>query len=122
MTSPGQLLNTIRLTRGQTKVLLITVKDQEGRPASLSGATIYFTARRDYTSDVVIEKNSPDNGIEITDAAKGEAVITLSSTDTEVQRGTYRYDCWVEFPGTPPIRHPVVKYADLCVEDRLTTF
>lgn len=121
MAQPGSMLNTIRLVRGQTKVLHVTVKDRNGRPADLTNATLYFTARQSSTSAVLICKTNGD-GIEITDPSCGEATITLSSTDTEIEKGQYHYDIWVEYAGTPPIRHPVVKYAELCVEERLASF
>jgi hypothetical protein len=120
MPSPPNLLNNIRVVRGQTKVLQMTVKTCEGAAASLGGATIYFTAR-DGDGAVVIRKKSPD-GIEITDEAKGKATITLSSTDTDIDQGCYRYDVWVEFAGTPPIRHPVVKGAEMVIEASYADF
>lgn len=122
MTTPGKLMNNVRFCRGQTKVLHITVKDRHGRAASFSGVTIYFTARKSATDPVLICLNSPDNGIEITNATKGEATITISSTDSEIEKGLYLYDIWIEYSGTPPIRHPVVNRAELCVDDRLATF
>lgn len=115
-------MNNVRFCRGQTKVLRITVKDRHGRPASFSGATIYFTARKSATDPVLICLNSPDNGIEITDAAKGEATITISSTDSEIAKGLYSYAVFVEYAGDPPIRHPVVKSAELCVEESVISF
>ena len=36
--------------------------------------------------------------------------------------GCYFYDLWVEFSGDPPIRHPVVKRAEITVEASLADF
>ena len=121
MSNPPVLLNVVRLVRGQTKVLRITVKERTGAPANLAGATIYFTARETPTSEVLICKTNGD-GVTIDDPANGIATITLNSEDTEIERGSYLYDVWVEYGGDPPIRHPVVKSAELCVEERLGAF
>jgi len=122
MPQPANLLNSIRVVRGQTKVLDVVVKTCEGHFASLNGATLYFTVREEVGGSVLIRLKSPDEGIEITDAANGEATITISSTDSDLTPGCYFYDLWVEFPGTPPIRHPVVKKAELTIEASLADF
>lgn len=121
MTAPANMLNSVRLVKGQTKVLKITVKTCDGAPASLAGATLYMTTRLDASSTAVIQK-SGTNGFQITDSAKGLATLTLSSTDTNIARGCYYYDIWVVFDGTPPIRHPIVKNAQFIVEDSITSF
>lgn len=124
MPHPANRLNTIRLIRGQTKSFLITVKDQDGRPAKLNLATdIRMTVRAAEGDDAtaLIVKTLGD-GIEIVDAAKGKAKVTLSSTDTDIAAATYEYDIWVSYPGTPEVRDPVVKPAQLIVSDSVTTF
>jgi len=122
MPQPANLLNTIRLVRGQTKVFHVTVKTCEGRAASLSGATLYFTVRESADSAALIALTSPDDGIEITDAAEGKATVTISSTDSDIAKGCYGFDLWVELPGSPPVRHPVVKRSEFIVEETFTTF
>jgi hypothetical protein len=122
MPTPANLLNSIRVVQGQTKVLDVVVKTCEGRLASLNGATLYFTVRSEVGGAVVFRCKSPDDGIMITDAANGEATITISSTKSDVAPGCYLYDLWVEFSGSPPIRHPVVKKADLTIEVSLADF
>lgn len=122
MPQPANLLNSIRVVRGQTKVLDVVVKTCEGRLASLDGSTLYFTVREVVGGVVTFRCKSPDDGIDITDANKGEATITISSTKSDVDPGCYAYDLWVEFPGVPPIRHPVVKKAELTVEASLADF
>lgn len=121
MPHPATRLNKIQVVRGQTKVIEITVKTREGRPAKLSGATLYLTVRKRADTDVLIVKTSGD-GIEITDAAKGVAVATLNINDTDIEAGDYRYDVWVEYPGDPPVRQPVVQFAEMKVTDGLTDF
>lgn len=114
-------LNAVRAARFETKTLSVTVTTDTGRPASLSGAKLYFTARPHPQGDVVITKTI-DDGIEVTDAAKGIALITLSTEDTDLPSGQYRYDVWVEMPGTPPKRYPVIRFAELLIEDSVHTF
>jgi hypothetical protein len=122
MPQPANLLNKVYVVRGQTKVLDVVVKTCEGRLASLEGATLYFTVRAEVGGAVIFRCKSPDDGIEITDAAAGEATITISSTKSDVSPACLAYDLWVEFPGDPPIRHPVVKKAELTIEASLADF
>lgn len=42
--------------------------------------------------------------------------------DASLPAGCYVYDVWVEFPGTPPVRYPVVKKAELVVESAIVEF
>jgi hypothetical protein len=115
-------LNALRLVQGQTKSFLVAVKTKEGRVVNLGSAKLYMSVRRTAGTTVLISKTSGD-GIEITDAAKGEATITLETTDTaQLVAGDYRYDVWVEFPGDPPKRQPIVQYAEIHVEDSITEF
>ena len=124
MTTPGKLMNNVRLVQGQTKVLELTVKDKDGRPASLSGADIYFTAKlnpTDTTPAICVSTLSGD--IVITDAAGGLATITLPSTVTDIAKGRYRYDIFLIFSiPDPEIRQPVIHNAELCVETRISNF
>ena len=121
MPHPVNSLNTLRVVRGQTKTIRVKVKTAAGRNAKLSGAKMIFSLRKRALGDLLISK-STDDGIEITDPAKGEAVITLNVTDTDLAAGEYRYDVWVEYPGDPPVRQPVVKFAQLFIVDALTDF
>lgn len=121
MTSPGQLMNRVALCRGQTKVLKVTIKDQHGCAADLSSATLYFTVRASVDDPLLMCLSSPDNGIEITDAANGLATITISSDDSDIEPGRYKYALWVEYAGDPPLRHPVVKSAEFCIESCIFT-
>jgi|GEM_PF-4608656 len=125
MPYPANRLNAIRLVQGQTKRVAVRVKTKEGRGVSLEGARVLMTVRRTAGSAVLIAKTT-GSGIAITDPARGEAVITLDTTDTcQLEAGAYRYDVWVEFPGeggAPPVRYPVVHYAEIHVEDSVTDF
>lgn len=125
MPHPANRLNAIRLVQGQTKKVRVRVRTKEGRVVRLEGAKLYMSVRKTAGDTLLITKTS-DSGIELTDLAKGEATITLDSTDTaQLEAGAYRYDVWVEFPAegsTPATRYPVVQYAEIHVEDSVTEF
>jgi len=106
--------------KGQTQVITVTVKTQDGAASSVVGTNLYFTAQDD-KGTVVIAKLSTD-GIVVKDGPGGIFTVTLTSTDTELAPGRYRYDIWVEFPVSPPVRNPVVKAADMIIEDAITQF
>lgn len=53
--------------------------------STLAGKTIRFTAKKKYTDvddDAIIQKTSSD-GITVTDAVAGQAILTVDPTDTE---------------------------------------
>ena len=125
MVLPTNRLNVIRLCKGQTKVFDLDVKTKDGRPANLDGATIYFTAAAKPGATPVIAKigtQTDPNGIEFIDPQNGKIRITLNSDETNIPEGCYRYDIWVELPGSPPERQCVVSNAELRVEASITTF
>ncbi len=85
-----------RMTRGQTKVMMMTVRDSRGRLADLTNATIYFSMRADIKVAPSIMLTSDDDlpdppnniwrlGIIIADqtgATKGQFTITIIPDDT----------------------------------------
>lgn len=125
MPHPPNRMNAIQLVQGQTKTVALKIKTGEGRPVPLQDTTLYMSVRKTAGSSVLISKVS-GNGIHVTDSAKGEAVITLNTTDTsKLETGTYRYDIWIEFPETedaPLARYPIIQYAELTVSDAVTSF
>jgi len=127
MPHPPNRLNAIRLVKGQTKSISVKVKTQEGRPVVLSGGTmLYMSVRRTAGSPVLIAK-STGNGIDVTDPAKGEATVVLDVADTaQLEVGAHRYDVWLVYPSSdedsPEERFPIVKHAELYVEDSITEF
>lgn len=125
MVLPANRLNVIRACRAQTKVFDLTVKTKSGAPASLSGATIYFTVSTGPGATPIIAKIGTEavpDGIEFIDPVNGIARITLSSTETDIAPGCYRYDIWVSYPGSPPERQCVVGNAEFRIEASITSF
>lgn len=122
MPQPANLLNKIYVVQQQTKSLLVTVKTSEGAAANLNGTKLYMTVRDKIGGTVIITKTTDDD-IAITCAEEGQATITLTTIDTDIPKGCYYYDVWVEYPQTtPPTRHPVVKHAEMIVEPSITDF
>jgi hypothetical protein len=127
MAHPANRVNAIKVIRGQTKVISVKVKTKAGRNAKLADASLIMTVRKRQDMGVLITKTTPKaSGIEVTDAGKGDAIITLDINDTGgLEAGEYRYDVWVIFPGSGDeldVRQPVVKFAQMHVEDGLTDF
>ena len=122
MAQPANLLNKIYVVQQQTKTLLVTVRTSEGASASLNGANLYMTVRDKIGGNVVITK-STDDDISITCADDGQATITLTTSDTDIPTGCYIYDIWCSYDNiSPPVRHPVVKHAEMVVEPAITDF
>lgn len=128
MPHPPHTLNSVHVTRGETKVLSITVKTGEGRPFSLEGATMYLSIKkRAADSGSLVQKSSDGGGIELTKPTEGIAEATLSTDDTLSLPAPQQllYDVWVEKPGAdgaPPERYPVVRSAQMFVEPGITSF
>jgi len=123
MAHPGNRLNKLSAVRHQTKVFEVLVEDQDGRPAKLGGAEMYVTIKASAVDETPLVQKTVGDGIEIPDPSKNKAVVTLSTDDTgALEPGGYVYDAWVVFPGTPPVRQPVVESAEFEVRRGVTTF
>lgn len=124
MPHPANRLNVIRVLQGETKTLLVTIRTSEGKAAKLGGAKLIMTARAAITdaTPLFVKDNDANGGIEVTDANEGKASITLDSDDTTQDPGTYKYDLWVVYPGSPEVRQPVIRVADLVVSRSVTVF
>jgi len=84
--------STVEVIRGDTPIFDIPITDNIGNSFDLSGYEVYFTAKKHGNK---IAKNSPDNGILITDEANGHAVMTLSEEDTQTV-GIYSFDIQIK--------------------------
>ncbi len=107
-----------RMTRGQTKIMTMTVRDALNRLADLTSAVVYFAMRADIKVDPSVKLTSGTvdgwrTGIVISSqsgATKGQFIITLIPDDTLdlVAMGDddpWVYDVWVVDPtlGTVPV-------------------
>ena len=94
--------NTVSVIRGASKTLELTVKDEEGEVADLTGATIYFSVKKRALDEFyLIQKSSLDIAeIEIPNPTDGVAHIFLLPADTRgLDVRKYTYDIWVILGG-----------------------
>jgi hypothetical protein len=123
MAYPPNLLNGLRVVKGQSKSFQIIISRKSGGKAKLgSSARLIFTAGR---GDTVFFRKTSDQGggIEITDREIAKATLTLEIADTEkLEVGSNQYDLWVDHGGDPPRREPVVDKAELLAADSVTDF
>ena len=69
-----------KMRKGETFVLLLQIKNADGSPKDLSGATLYFTLKNFYNeldSNAIAQLSSPSDGIQITNPSIGAATVTL---------------------------------------------
>ncbi len=89
----------LELIRGDSKTFIVTVTDAANVLVNLTGAVLRFTVKRgvDDTDEEAAVSVSTGAGITVSDPASGVAIVTLSSTDTDVLTpGSYRYDVQVK--------------------------
>lgn len=74
------------ITRGDYEEIPFTATGADGNPLNLTGKTIRFSAKRDYSSaSTIISKSSENAGeVEVTDAAAGEGKVILTGTEAGV--------------------------------------
>ena len=122
MPHPANRMNALQVVRHATKSFEVTIKDQDGRPVKLGGAAMVMSIGPVGGPPTVTKRTG--EGIEVTDADKGKARVTLSSDDTaSLTAGTHKYDLWAFWPGgVPEVRYQIIKLADLIASDGMTTF
>jgi len=123
MAYPPNLLNSLRVVKGQSKSFQITIKKKSGaKPKLASGVRLIFTAFRGST--VFFTKTTDSGGgIEIIDRENGVAILTLEVADTEkLETGANQYELWVDHGETPPRRETLVEKAELFATESVTNF
>jgi hypothetical protein len=101
--------NTYQLSRGETKIYTLTVRNTAGVLVNLGGASIYFLVRG-LDGLVVLTKKSTaaggsDDEIEIPAQAGddlGTFYLKLGTTDTDIDQTARWADCWVVTDAVPP--------------------
>ena len=81
----------LKIYRGDTKTFSLTFQNSEGNAKDITGATIYFTAKKD------VQDSDDDAVIQVTqtthsDPTNGKSSIALSTDDTDIDPGRYNYD------------------------------
>lgn len=78
--------------QGDTRVLRITIKDDDDVAVDIAGADIKLWIAESVQGPALIEKSN-GSGITITDATSGQFEVTLESADTENLEGKYYFEC-----------------------------
>lgn len=102
--------NAIVITRGSSKTLELTVTDEKGKLADLTGARVYFTVKVGPLDErPLFQKVSTDTAqAEITLPREGKARIYIVPADTQyLDPHEYVFDVWVVYPSGK--RYQVVK-------------
>lgn len=92
MAKLGKTINNV--IRGDTRRINLTFLEADGStPINLAGGTVYFTVNSsaDPTDDtsVAFQKTATS----FTSASTGQHTFTLTHDDTNIDPGTYFYDC-----------------------------
>lgn len=80
------------VTQGDTKTYTYTFSDGSDEPYDITDWTLYFTVRPDYGETPVITKDVTTH----TAPTDGETEVKLTSTDTDIEAGSYVYDVQVK--------------------------
>lgn len=73
--------NAMSLYCGATLQFDMTIT-QDGTPVNLTGASLRFTAKRNYRDETALIEKVNGQGIEVLDAANGLARVTIEPADT----------------------------------------
>lgn len=85
------------LFAGDTKVLDITVKDDEGAVVDITDATIRWQLARSVNAPAVLQK-AVGSGITISDGPNGLFEVALANADTETLKGAFYHEAEVILP------------------------
>jgi hypothetical protein len=101
--------NSIEIVRGASKTLALTITDEAGIAADISGAKVYFSVKHYATDEMPLFQKSSDvpTQAEITVPREGKALIYLQPSDTQgMDPVEYTFDVWVVLSNGK--RYPVV--------------
>jgi len=91
--------STIKVIRGDDHTISINLKDWDGVAVDLTGATVYFTVRKestvwDATDDTALIEIDQTSHV---DASAWLTNIVLTNTDTDIAVLDYCYDLQIKF-------------------------
>lgn len=78
---------TITLVKGDDREYALEFVNDDGSPRDVTGYTFVFTVKRGWNSSAVFVRKETGDGIEITDAAGGLGVLTISADDWTGYKG-----------------------------------
>lgn len=71
------------INHGDTEIFDLTVR-ADGVAVNLTGKSLRFSVKREYTDAAALILKTTENGITVTNAAAGQARVTLNPADTEL--------------------------------------
>ena len=92
------MIKNFEMTAGDTKQLIITVKDANDSPVNISGATIEWKCARSLNKPTKIYKTT-SSGITITNGPNGTFAVTLNAGDSSNLLGNYIHEARMTLSG-----------------------
>lgn len=86
-----EMISDFNMVAGDTKTLVVSVKDSKGDPVNITGVAITWKAARSFNKDAVITK-TVNSGITISDGPNGQFTVALDPDDTELLKGGYYHE------------------------------
>ncbi len=84
----------LEMFAGDTRVLHVTVLDQDSAVVDITGATVNFMVSKRRTTSPLFTK-TVGSGVVISDGPNGEMDITLDPADTTSLKGAHYFECEV---------------------------
>ena len=105
----------INIIRSNTKNFTITFKDSNGDAIDITGYTVWFTVRSTIPSTSVTDDTGAIIAIkqesgDLTDPTNGITQFTLTSSNTNIDTGTYYYDIQYSTDGTDRYSNSIGKF------------
>lgn len=88
-------MENLTIIRGDDINITLAFTDTDGDPVDLTGSTLFFTVKEklsDVDDDAVIEKDVTSH----TNPTGGVTVLALTSTDTDINAGSYYWDIQIK--------------------------
>ena len=89
------MIQNFEMTAGDTKTLVVTVKDSNDDAVAITGAAIKWQCARSFGKASSISKATGGSGIVITDGPNGQFTVTLDADDTEDLVGNFYHEAQV---------------------------
>ena len=91
--------NTVEVTQGASRTLVVTVVDSNGSAVDLTGGSVYLTVRDSLDAEHarIVKTSADPTQVAIPEPRNGTARIYIVPSDTvSMDHGDYVYDIWVE--------------------------
>lgn len=85
-----QVNQHVTIYRGNDRIIQFTCVDGDGLPKNLTDSTIVYYIAQDRGAPPLVTK-TVGSGIAITNAVGGLFTVTLSETETDLERGKYQH-------------------------------